>query len=259
MQNNTNFNNPKNQNQTYNDVMSKLQDYILDDKNIAKSLETRNTTHNKRENEVKNNIKQKNKIFIPKEKDTLFWCFYIIKNGEVKYETLLHRNEVVAKQIKISYVEKIRSDKQNIKTYKFDSISNIESNLANDNAINCKTFLTLCVIENINVIYITKKTYFELLMNDSEDIFIIYEINNSANGNYHIKHGFEQGTKETVNTLKNTLYRVDKIDKPIKAISSYSVQELVDICNKLAIETTNKDTNKTKTKKDLYEGIIQFF
>ena len=55
------------------------------------------------------------------------------------------------------------------------------------------------------------------------------------------------------------LYKIDNVNKPIKIISSYKLQELIDICNKLAIEIINKDTNKKKTKNELYEAIIQYF
>ena len=72
------------------------------------------------------------------------------------------------------------------------------------------------------------------------------------------------------------------MSKPIKSMSAYKTQELVDICNKLGIETSvvssgsasnNKskdesnanneilsgDNAKTKNKKDLYESIIKYF
>ena len=242
----------------YNDVLDKLQYYILDEKNIENSLKMKLGVLNKEKTQC-NQIKPVKKLFIPREKDTLFWCFYIIKNGELKYETLNNKNEIISKQIKITYIEKIRKEKQTVKIYKFDSISNIERNLVNDNCINSKTFLTLCAIENINIIYINKKTYFELLMNDSEEIYIVQEINNSSNGKYNARYGFELGDIETITNIKNSLYKVTNIDKPIKSMSSYKTQELVEMCNKLAIETINKDTNKVKSKKDLYEGIIQYF
>jgi len=246
-------------NQLYNDVLKNLQDYMLDDENIDRALKMKmDTTVNKEKISI-NFVKPKKSLFIPREKDTLFWCFYIIKNGDVKYETLYNKNEVIEKQIKITYIEKIRKEKQTLKIYKFDSITSIESNLLNDNFINRKTFLSLCALENINIIYISKKTYFELLMNDTNEVFIIHEINNSLNGKYNIKYGFEMGDVEIISGIKNSLYRVDNIDKPIKAFSSYKTQELIDICSKLAIEVINKDTNKKKSKKDLYEGIIQYF
>jgi hypothetical protein len=242
----------------YNDVLKDLQDYMLTENNIDKSLEMkiRNIIRDKSQT---NFIKQQKSLFIPKEKDSLFWCFYIIKNGEIKYDTMTNRNEIIAKQIKISYIEKIRKEKQTIKIYKFDSISNIESNLVNDNVINSKTFLTLCALENLNIIFISNKTYFQLSMNDSKEIFIINEINNSSNGRYNIKYGFELGTDEAINNIKDSFYYIDKIDKPIKSLSCYKTKDLLEICIKLAIETTNKDTNKTKSKKELYEGIIKYF
>jgi hypothetical protein len=245
-------------NQLYNDVLNKLQDYMLDNENIERALKMKLVNVNKEKSQT-NFEKPKKTLFIPREKDALFWCFYIIKNGDLKYESLYNKNEVIEKQIKITYVEKIRKEKQTLKIYKFDSISNIESNLVNDNLINRKTFLSLCALENINIIYIHKKTYFELLMNDSNEIFIIHEINNSSNGKYNIKYGFEIGNNELIDNIKTSLYRVDNIDKPIKAFSAYKTQELIDICSKLAIEIINKDTNKIKPKKDLYEGIIQYF
>ena len=68
------------------------------------------------------------------------------------------KNPLLAKQIKINYVDKIRMNKQIAKIYKFDTMTNIESNLANDNIINIKTIMTLCAIDKINVIFISKKT-----------------------------------------------------------------------------------------------------
>ena len=246
----------------YNDVVKELQDYMLDEKNIDKALETKIISCNKEISKKESIISNKKNLFIPKEKDSLFWCFYIFKYGEIKYETLNNKNEVISKQIKIEFIEKIRKEKKTVKIYKFDTISNIESNLVNDNCICAKTFLTLCALESINVIYISKKTFFELRMNDSEEIYILYEINignGNANRKYNTKYGFELGNFETINNIRSTLYQVEKIDKPIMAFSSYKTQDLVNICQKLAIETINKDTNKLKSKKDLYEGIIQYF
>jgi hypothetical protein len=79
-----------------------------------------------------------------------------MKNGDVNYETLLNKNSLVAKQLKIDLVSIVRKNKDILKTYKFDTKSNIENNLANDNNLNSKTFLSLCAVENINVIYISK-------------------------------------------------------------------------------------------------------
>jgi hypothetical protein len=148
-------------------------------------------------------------------------------------------------------------NKDIVKTYKFDTITSIESNLVNDNNLNPKTFLTLCAIENINIIYVNKNTYYELLMNDSDVIYIVHELEDKSK--YYKKYGFELATVDALNNIKNTLYKLDNIAKPIKAISSYKVQDLLDICNKLAIESINKETGKNKSKNDMYEAIIKYF
>ena len=254
----------------YNDVLNELQYYMLDENKIKLALESKliitpknkphtntiNVSHNSSSSSFSS--KPKNTLFIPREKDTLFWCFFILKNGDIKYETMYNKNDIVAIQLKIEYVEKIRKEKQIIKTYKFDSISNIEGNLANDKLLNVKTFLALCAIENINVLIVNNKTYYKLLMNDSNEIYIIYCLYKEP-GSYEKRYGFEIGSPEIINNIETTLYRVDNIDKPIKAISFYKVQDMIEIANRLAIETTNNQTGKSKSKNDLYEAIIQYF
>lgn len=254
----------------YNDVFNQLQDYILNEKNMQKSLEFKIQYKGRDKNNVKvkydrNNAiatsqlhNKKSDIFIPNQQDTLFWCFYIIKFGDVKYETS-SKNSLIAKQLKIDLVTEIRKKKDIIKMYKFDSIINTESNLANDDTLNIKTFFTLCAIENVNAVFVRKNTYFELLMNDSDVVYIIREIAASLTNVYHIKYGLEMGTKESVTNIRETLYKIDKVGKPIKAISAYTIADLITICNKLAIEIIYKETGKNKSKNDLYESIIQYF
>jgi hypothetical protein len=246
----------------YNDVFNELQDYILDDTNIQKSLQikmqhTRNKNDNNNKKIVQHTASEKTEEkFIPIEKDTLFWCYYIIVNGDIKYESLNHKNTLVEKQLKIDLVSLVRKNKDLLKKNgKFDTIINIENNLANENNINIKTFLSLCAIAKVNIIYVSKKTYFESLMNDTSVVYVVSEVFNK----YYKKYGYQLATDSILNNIRETLYKLDKVDKQIKAISSYKVEELVNICSKLAIETSNKDTGKTKSKKDLYESIIQYF
>ena len=244
----------------YNDVINELQDYMLNDTNIQKALQikllhTRNKSYSNKQI-IKHTVAEKiEDKFIPIEKDTLFWCYYIIVNGDIKYESLNHKNTLVEKQMKIDLVSLVRMNKHILKTYKFDTITNIENNLANENNINIKTFLSLCAIANINIIYVSKKTYFESLMNDTSVVYVVSEVFNK----YYKKYGYQLATDSILNNIRETLYKLDKVDKQIKAMSSYKVEELVNICAKLAIETSNKDTGKTKSKKDLYESIIQYF
>ena len=195
-------------------------------------------------------------LFIPRENDGLFWCYYIILNGDVQYEMIANKNTLVSKQLKIEYVSKIRENKQVIKLHKFDTIVNMENNLVNDNTVNIKTIMTLCAIDNINLIYVSKNTYFELLMNESNTIYIIREMDDQSK--YVKKYGYEIATSDTLQEIRSNLYKLDYIDKPIKSVSSYKLADLTSIALKLGLSL--KDNNgKNKTKNELYESIVQYF
>ena len=43
------------------------------------------TNTNKEEDQK---LPKKQEIFIPVEQDSLFWCYFIMKNGDIKYETI---------------------------------------------------------------------------------------------------------------------------------------------------------------------------
>jgi hypothetical protein len=240
------------------DVINSLQDYVLSEENISKINETKldSLAKNKKPEVIKIQPKSQNtnNCFFPRQKDSLFWCFYVMKNGVINYEMLGLITPIVEKKLKIEYVEKIRKQKPLLKSYRFASISNIENQLVNESNINVKTLLSLCVIENLNVVFINNKTYYELLMNDGPDI---HTINNFDNNHFGCKTVTRDNSE--LDKLKSSLFKMDNIDKPIKSISSYKVSELLDFCTKLSIETSNKETGKTKSKKELYESFIQHF
>ena len=237
----------------YNDVINQLQYYMLDEQLIKKSLDNRLENNLTKHIKIfEKNIKERMNIFSPKQKDTLFWCFYILKYGEQTYEMLENINIVIEKRLKIDYVEKIRKEKQIVKSYKFATLTHLENQLANEEKIDLNTFFTLCVIENINVLYVCKKTYFELLMNDDK-VHIIHRLDNYS------KYGYEGIEQPKLELYRSTLFKVDCVEKPVKSISSYKVSELVEFCTKLGIDICVKDTNKNKSKKDLYESLIQYF
>jgi hypothetical protein len=242
------------------------QPYILNENNMQSYLKYKLNDEKDKEKEkfikqidttIKKNGYEKPVLCIPKEQDTLFWCYYIILNGEGNYEMLNVKNSLIAKQMKINYVSKIRDNKQIIKTYKFDTITSIENNLANDNNISIKTVMSLCAIDKINLIFVSRKTYFELLMNDTDPVYIIREVDFQSK--YNKKYGFEIADSNSLEKIRTSLYKIDNLDKPIKALSSYKVKDLTDICLKLGIEIIKSETGKHMTKNELYETIIQYF
>jgi hypothetical protein len=238
----------------YQNFVKHIQDYMFNNTQMCKSLECKlheeyNNKKMKQQTEKFDNINKN--IFLPNDSDTLFWCLYIIKNGLTNYSQLTNRNLIVEKKMKIEYVERLRKEKQLVKQYKFDTLTNIENTLANESKIDINTFLTFSAVGCLNIFFIKKNSYFELNTNDSNKIYIIKYIPEKD------KYGFEETNKDNLHDFRDKYYKVDNLSKPIKTMSVYKTQELVDICKKLGIETAIGE--KTKGKKELYEAIIQYF
>jgi len=165
---------------------------------------------------------------------------------------LNNRNLIVEKKFKIEYVERLRKDKQLLKIYKLDSLTSMENKLVNESVIDINTFLTLCIVGSLNIFFIKNRSYYELNMNDSNKVYIIQYFSDKN------KYGFEEANKDNLDDFRNKFYKVENMAKPIKSLSSYKTQDLIDICDKLEIETKNNNM-KTKSKQELYEAIVKYF
>lgn len=269
-------------NQEYNDVINNLQDYMLTNSNVIKmtehvlrqpSTEKMYTSPPPSPSKINNACKKTggfhhktpvnyyeqthntttitrpssnaNKIFIPTQKDSLFWCFYYIKYN-ILPPTI---NVVVEKNIKIEYVVKLRNIRETLKKHKLPPLIDIENQLANEKTINLSTFFALCILENINILYATTKTYFEMMLNENEKTHaIVFN---------HSKYEYHGDDTITIETFKNKLLKIQNINKPVNAISYYKGSELVDICSKLGIDIIDPNTKKQKLKNNLYELIVQ--
>lgn len=249
---------------------------------IKKRPDNNKTDGKDKEKELVENLRhQGNKVFVPKEKDTLFWCFYIMKFGETEYEKIkvqYPNTFIIEKQLKFGYIDRIRKEKELVKSTKLITLSEIENQLANEPKINISTFFTLCAIEKINVFYVgNNKTYFEYpdlngVMNyPSMHVIKRLDAHNknkykgadkeSSSGKSDMKrkhdsafYGYE-GVRDDTSVYRNQLLKIDRFDKPIKPISAYKLNELIEISNKLGIQPTSVSN---QTKKELYDLIIDF-
>ena len=188
-------------------------------------------------------------FFYPEQKDQLFWCYYIIKNGFAAYEypgTTSYANE---KKEKFECIELLRKNKQTLKENKIKNIKeDVEDELAQKSMISRKTFIALCSIEKQNVLYIENNKYFDIFT-DTTNV-LSYHVVHCIKG----KYCYETDISQTqIEKYKSTLFKCDNFEKPLKAISYYKLNELVDICKYLVLIA---DFNK-KTKKELYELLME--
>ena len=198
----------------------------------------------------------KDTIYKPFKKDSLFWCFYILKYGFSKYEMEVgNQHFPIEKKEKFKYIDELRktSNKDLLKIHKIKPLSLLEDDLANQEKISIKTFFALCIIENMNVILIDKRKIYEVLTTDNPKTYIIHR--NSITYEHHIELDV---LTEKINMYKETYYNMSNFDTSLKAMSSYKVEELLELCKKLEINTDIKEKKKM-SKKDIYELLVQQF
>jgi hypothetical protein len=202
-----------------------MQDYMLTDANMDKAIIHIRTPNSVQRSKIVKSVKS------PKTcntNDPLFWLFY-----KIKHELPDRMNIVVEKQLKIDFVEQLRTTKS---VAKLASISHVESNLVNDTRIDRKTFLTLCELEDLNVLFIVGRTYYELMSSLDTDIHVIYKSN-------YDQYSYQLNPDVNKELLCN-------VNKPLKSISVYKLGELETICSQLGVEVVGK-----RTKAVLYQAI----
>ena len=270
-QNNKQYNNNQNRNQVipqptanYNHVINDLQDYMLYGKLLVQSLKTRSKINVKHKimttnddifekEKEKNKLmkKEKERFFYPSQKDQLYWCFFIMKNGFTAYEYPDVSSFVNEKTEKIKCVSMLRENKQQLKGKKIKNIKeHVENELVNCSTITMKTFIALCIVANINVLYIQKRKCFEMIFDEDSPIHVVHDMLND-------KYCYEpEASKEQIEHYRKTMFKWESIDKPLKAVGSYTSDELVELSKQLELETMKSGENKKKTKNELYEQIV---
>lgn len=228
-----------------NTFLSNIENNMLSIKNISKIPEYNITNvRNKTINIVKKNIiNVQNNIFYPKQRDQLFWIFFVIVNGNDAYETV-NNYFTTEKETKYKWIEDFRKNKELFKPIKV-SRNSIEDELANKPKISLHCIKALCHMHDINVFYIDNKKYYEMITNDSKPVYVIERINH--------KYGLKKNVDtETLDYYRQHYWQLENLDKPLKAISSYKVSDLTTICKKININCENM------TKQKIYQEIMRF-
>jgi hypothetical protein len=258
-------------------LCNNLQKYILNSKNLTKFTNTINKQiFNIKVNENKCNKNEKNKLnsnsnsntnlksnktndfYCPANlKDKLFWCFYVIKMGIDNFNMLDNQHFIIEKEMKIKYIGLLRSNKQILKNNKIKPLYEIEDELANKDKIGLKTFLSLCLVDKINLIIIDNRKVFECIHQNLNDIFIINKTNNPLNYQL-IFNNTTTNFMEKLEFYRENYFQWTQIDMKLKAITSYKLEDLILICKKLDINIKNEN-NKKNTKKEIYEILLMNF
>lgn len=228
------------------ETINDLSNFMLNEKtinNFDKRVLKRNTT-------IEKNIPVTlDNIFFPKEKDQLFWCFYILHYGMDKYHLITNKYSE-EKKIKIKIAESLKENKNLFKPSKI-SRHVVENELVNDKKISMKTIHALCYIFKMNIVYIKNSTYYEIILDSEKPLFLINEGGDKTFGcrNFVLSHKLQH--------YRDNFWKLENIGKPLKAISNYKTGEIKEIAERLKIELYNKNQTK-RTKKEIYENIYDY-
>lgn len=176
------------------------------------------------------------KVYSPKVDDTLFWCFYYIKNNEEDDENWFKKE----KQFKINFVEIIRKNKELAKKYKIKVID-IENELVNENKISKLSLLALCLYYEINILLVEGNVYYKLIGNENDSIKYAIILNSKC---------YELLFINSIDKYIENKFEAVKINKIINVASYYKSEELKNIASLLNISIDKKN------KKQLYEDIL---
>lgn len=194
----------------------------------------------------------KNSLITPKYSDKLFWCFYIMHKGKDEYDFIDQKVFTIETQTKIELVNIVRENAAVLKQQKI-SAKAVEVDLANSPWITTTTFHALCIIHNLSCLMIKGRTCYRInFANENLDKATLPDILFINNGNYSLET--EKNTEKTKKYL-DKYWNITSLEKPLLSISSYKLDDLKIICEKMDIPILNN--GKPKIKKDMYQDIIK--
>ena len=180
--------------------------------------------------------------------DSLFWCWVVFNEGLSYYAFAESFNDNVKTEKIMALVPLLRESKKLFKTHKI-KLGEVENNLIYDKFISLDSIKALALHFSYNFIYITDIFYYELNLFYDNKTLILYKKNDT----YGV---WIENNQPDLFKIKSTRITITNLNKPINNITSYKLQDIKDICSKLNINTL-KDNSKSKTKKELYNLIIQ--
>jgi hypothetical protein len=215
---------------------------------------TRDYNFEKKE-DIDETFQKNGKFYRVNELDSLFWTLYILVNGFEKYESMLPTSFIREKDEKFKCIDVVRDpySKTLLKEKQIKNSKNeIENNLANDEVITKKTFISLAILYKVDFLFFENKKVFRNGMlcknvGDNMNMFIIFYDPETKECSIDLAFN-----KSEIAFLLEKSFHWENIEKPLKAITFYSYDELQALSLQLGYKSTD---DRKDTKKNFYEYI----
>jgi hypothetical protein len=193
-------------------------------------------------------------------KDSLLWAVYIMLYGIEKYETI-ENHYTESNTFKFALVELLRKNKPVLKSNKL-KLNALEESLVHKPFIGLETLQAIALCNNISVCIVQDRKYYETASGGGGGKEFIIE---KIKGKYVLYACPDRIKAGYLKYIRENYWLMENISAPIRAISAYKLQDLVDICSKLHLPVANiipgkfgsMGTEKRKTKPELYEAIVR--
>jgi len=194
--------------------------------------------------------------YYPKKPDSLFWCMYIAVHGYKEYNHIAHRYsnvEIEEKQKMMELMKKTPNAMKNTDR-KITKVlaQEIMSDFMTNKRITMDMLLIYAIYHNKKIVLINvdenklpNKYYIIFSSQNYSETIVIYKKNNF----YRLEMNYNEEKKQDI--LSN-LFCIEQMDKPLKAISSYKIDDLEKIAYKLNVDYTSKKLKKN----ELYNAIL---
>jgi len=199
------------------------------------------------------------KMFTPKQKDSLFWCLYIITQGFQEYHLITHNYAVKELEIKTQIANFVKTTPTRLKDTNYKITKAVTQEilselLTNQNTTSFMVLLAACCFYNINIIiYFPKSNMMLDFISDHSDSAAYYVVQRDEYKKYSTDA--ERKTKEQIEEMKKNVMHVNNYLKPLRGMSYYKVAELEEMAKKLKIF----QEEKSYSKKELYDILGQAF
>lgn len=189
--------------------------------------------------------------------DSILWAAYIMLYGVEKYE-MIENPYVESNRFKFELIEVLRQNKPILKANKI-KLNATEESLVHKPFIALETLYAVAVCKSLSVCIVQDRKYYEIANGDG-GAFIIEKIK----GKYVLYIAPNKLNMDYLTYIRANYWLMESISAPIRPISAYKLQDLVDISQKLNLPVVNvipgkfgsMGTEKRKTKPELYEGIV---
>ncbi len=225
-------------------MLSRLKPFMFTLNNLSQVSDILDKNKNTSDKKPISVVKDKDKgLFIPKYKDTLFWCFYIIRNSLNDYHLIGNQSFKIEKETKIACIEYLRTRKEFLKKNKWKR-TYIETDLLNNPSISSQTFICLCALYDIDITIVKDRHYYSW----GDKISNIVKKEGD-------EYGLHCGSHDHIQKELGDYWKITNFTKPLRGVSSYKVGELKKICKQLGLSILKNEGRGILNKKDIYNLI----